>query len=151
MSGADQKIMEPHQERVITERQELNEKRIKLVSFIESDAFALLNGAERDRLKRQATIMTDYVMVLSERMDAFNEPKRGITSGLSAVDYMLKINRDCLNRILVPLRERLDIFASTCIHEERKEARDFVNDLKNVISHLQSMVDEITAEQEETL
>lgn len=75
---------------------------------------------------------------------------QGITSGLSAVDYMLKINRDCLNRLLLPLQERLDIFASTCIHEERKDAMGLLDDLTNAIANLQSMVDEITEEQEET-
>ena len=76
--------------------------------------------------------------------------ERDIKSGLSAVDYMLKINRDCLDRLLLPLRERLDIFASTCIHEERKDAMGLLDDLTNVIANLRSMVDEITEEQEET-
>lgn len=131
--------MEPHQERVMAERGELDEKRIKLVSFIESDAFAHLNGAEKGRLRRQAVIMTDYVMILNERMDASHEPKRGITSGLSTVDYMLKINRDCLKRHLLPLRAWMSTYAI---------ARGFVGDLTNAITALQSMVDEITAEQE---
>jgi hypothetical protein len=143
--------MEPYQERVVAERDELSEKRCNLISFIETPAFDSLNGAEKDRLRKQATIMTDYFVVLGERIDAFGEPEpRGITSGLSAVDYMLKINRDCLKRLLLPLRERLDIFADTCLHEERKDARGLADDLTNVIAHLQSMVDEITAEQEET-
>ena len=76
--------------------------------------------------------------------------QRDIKSGLSTVEYMLKINRDCLDRLLLPLQERMDIFATFCIHEERKEARGFVDDLTNVIAALRSMVDEITEEQEET-
>ena len=63
--------MQPHQERVVTEREELNEKRIKLISFIETAAFNSLNGAEKDRLRKQAAIMTDYFEVLGERINSF--------------------------------------------------------------------------------
>ena len=73
-----------------------------------------------------------------------------VTSGLNTVEYMLKINRDCLERHLVPLRERLFDFAMTCRHEDRDEIRAFANVIANVITPLQSMVDEITEEQEET-
>lgn len=146
--------MEPHQERVVTERNELSEKWGKLICFIETAAFDSLNGAEKDRLRRQAAIMADYIEVLSERIGSFSKAsctlQRGITSGLSTVDYMLKINRDCLKRHLLPLRESLKIHAMTCRHEERKEVRDFFDAVANVTDALQSMVDEITAEQEET-
>lgn len=61
----------PHQERVVIEREELNERRTKLISFIETATFDRLNGAEKERLKRQAAIMTDYFVVLGERINSF--------------------------------------------------------------------------------
>ena len=68
--------MQPHQERVVTERDELNEKRIKLISFIETATFDGLNGAEKDRLRRQAAIMTEYYTVLGERINSFTDDSK---------------------------------------------------------------------------
>ncbi|CAB4211782.1 hypothetical protein UFOVP1419_23 [uncultured Caudovirales phage] len=145
--------MEPHQERVVAEQSDLSEKWGKLICFIETPDFSKLNGAEQSRLKRQAVIMRDYIEVLNERIGSFSKAactvRGGIVSGLSAVDYMLKINRDCLKRHLLPVREHLRIIAMTCQHEERKGIRDLFDHVANAVDALQSMVDEITAEQEE--
>lgn len=48
----------------------------------------------------------------------------------------------------MPLREMLDIFALGCIHEEKKDARCLIGVLGDAIESLQSMVDEITEEQD---
>lgn len=64
--------MQPHQERVITEHKELDEKLFKLNAFIkDSPIFKGLPQAERDRLVRQQHWMTGYHQVLAERIANF--------------------------------------------------------------------------------
>lgn len=62
--------MEPHQQRVVTERDELNEKLAKLTTFITgpSPIYVGLPDAEKLRLSRQLTYMTEYSNVLDERI-----------------------------------------------------------------------------------
>lgn len=62
----------PHLERVVTERNELNDKREKLAAFIDSNpVFETLPEEEKGRLQRQLEIMTDYAAILQERIAAF--------------------------------------------------------------------------------
>ena len=65
--------MQPHQERVVTEKQELDEKLAKLKVFIFEDGkiFNTLAAEERDRLERQYTAMKQYSDVLGNRIAAF--------------------------------------------------------------------------------
>ena len=63
--------MKPHQQRVIDEKTELDEKLEKLNSFSQSDIFALLAEDEKKRLARQSKIMDQYSVVLGERISAF--------------------------------------------------------------------------------
>lgn len=63
--------MEDFQQRVIEEKVELDAKLDSLKSFLQTDTFANLQGAEQERLFRQATIMKDYSAVLQERISAF--------------------------------------------------------------------------------
>ena len=63
--------MQPHQERVVTERSELAEKLDKLNSFTRSKIFDALDTREQNRLIRQAVVMGQYVEVLDERIAAF--------------------------------------------------------------------------------
>jgi hypothetical protein len=42
--------MQPHQERVVAEKKELDEKREKLGTFIEGEIFQALSSEERNRL-----------------------------------------------------------------------------------------------------
>ncbi len=63
--------MQAYQERVIAERAE-NEVRLdKLTKFLVSDTFSTLPQAERDRLVKQAHLMTQLSDVLAERIAAF--------------------------------------------------------------------------------
>jgi hypothetical protein len=64
---------QPHQQRVITEKQELDEKLIKLTTFINSNNFTTIvqDEAERNRLIKQESIMQEYSDVLAERIEAF--------------------------------------------------------------------------------
>jgi hypothetical protein len=62
----------PHQQRVVDEKTELDDKLGKLNAFIlTSPHFAQLQNEEKERLQRQFSIMRDYTSVLGERIDAF--------------------------------------------------------------------------------
>lgn len=66
--------MQPHQQRVVTERDELAEKLTKLNSFIGGQIFNGLPADERVRLAKQAGLMKDYLDILNERIEAFVAP-----------------------------------------------------------------------------
>ncbi len=63
--------MSPHQQRVVTEYEELLEKTLALGSFFDNPIFAKLDAAEQERLERQWKLMQQYGQVLSERIGAF--------------------------------------------------------------------------------
>jgi hypothetical protein len=63
--------MQPHQERVVTEKTELDAKIEKLDVFIHGTIYAALAEPERMRLMRQFCHMKDYSNVLGERIAAF--------------------------------------------------------------------------------
>lgn len=64
--------MQAHQERVVKEKAELDEKLTKLRTFFGTETFAGIDAAEQERLQRQARHMADYSQVLGERIAAFN-------------------------------------------------------------------------------
>lgn len=63
--------MKPHQERVIQEKLELDEKRNKLQAFIDGDVFKTIDGTEQLRLRQQIWVMGLYSQILGERIAAF--------------------------------------------------------------------------------
>lgn len=63
--------MQPHQERVVTEKRELDEKLEKLHGFFRSSTFVNVHSAEQSRLRIQSSIMEAYSTVLGERIAAF--------------------------------------------------------------------------------
>lgn len=64
--------MQPHQQRVIDEKTELDDKRDKLSAFIDGNAiFANLDDLEQGRLTRQLECMNEYSGILGERIAAF--------------------------------------------------------------------------------
>lgn len=64
--------MKPYQERVVTEKHELDDKRQKLAIFIgDGGAGRTLDAAEQSRLSRQLEAMTLYSNALGERIAAF--------------------------------------------------------------------------------
>lgn len=63
--------MAPYQERVIQEKRELDERRLRLLAFIHTARFASLSADERDRLRRQREVMDEYSGILGERIGAF--------------------------------------------------------------------------------
>ena len=65
--------MQPHQQRVVTEKDELADKLTKLNAFIGTEIYNSLPSDEKIRLARQACIMKDYLYILNERIAAFPE------------------------------------------------------------------------------
>lgn len=63
--------LQPHQERVITERAEVSSNVDRLDAFIRSDSFDMVPIDEQVRLARQLHIMMRYREVLDERIAAF--------------------------------------------------------------------------------
>jgi len=63
--------MKPHQERVVAEKKELDEKRTKLATFIGGDTYDALDQNEQGRLNRQLYVMDLYSGILGERIAAF--------------------------------------------------------------------------------
>jgi len=63
--------LQPHQQRVVDEKTELDERLTKLIAFFNSPIFAGLPADEQDRMKRQADHMTSYSVVLGERVATF--------------------------------------------------------------------------------
>jgi hypothetical protein len=67
--------VQPHQERVLVEKKELDEKLDKLLDFIgagKGPVYAKLVTEERERLTTQARIMREYSDVLADRIAAFS-------------------------------------------------------------------------------
>jgi hypothetical protein len=66
-----EKSMQPHQERVVEEKKDLDVKIQKLTAFIGGSLFASLDAAERSRLSIQLQHMNGYSEILSQRISAF--------------------------------------------------------------------------------
>ena len=63
--------MEAYQERVVTEKTELDDKLSRLRPVVVSDKFKSLPPAEQERMERQLGLMEKYSEVLGERIAAF--------------------------------------------------------------------------------
>ena len=64
--------MQPHQQRVIDEAAELDDRLGKLVDFLPTPLCLSLPFDERSRLSRQAQVMAEYSAILHERISAFS-------------------------------------------------------------------------------
>ena len=65
--------MQPHQQRVIQERDELKTKATALSEFIGNSAvFETIDADEQERLKEQCETMGRYLEILDSRIAAFN-------------------------------------------------------------------------------
>lgn len=68
----DASALQPHQQRVVNERDELNTKLAALKGFIKgSQVFFSLQEDEQSRLKRQSEVMTEYSDILQDRINAW--------------------------------------------------------------------------------
>ena len=64
--------LQPHQQRVVDEKAELDKKANALSNFIgNSPIFETLDAAEQERLKEQNDVMWQYSEILSARIEAF--------------------------------------------------------------------------------
>lgn len=63
--------MEAYQQRVIEEKEQLDDRSVKLHAFIYSEKFNRLEQAEQWRMIRQLAAMQSYAAVLGERINAF--------------------------------------------------------------------------------
>lgn len=64
----------PHQQRVVDERNELNEKADKLLEFIRiNPIFEELNERDKALLREQYQVMCKYQNILQERIANFNK------------------------------------------------------------------------------
>lgn len=63
--------MEPWQQRVVAEQDDLDTKLTRLEAFMTSDQFALLSWVEREDMRDQAQHMTLYRSVLRRRISRF--------------------------------------------------------------------------------
>ena len=63
--------MQPHQERVVQEQTDLNDKLIKLSAFLKGEMYKSLDPAEQQRLIAQADHMHNYNEILKMRIEAF--------------------------------------------------------------------------------
>jgi len=62
---------QPHQQRVIDEKGELDQRRKKLESFYSTSLFHSLPESEQSLLLRQGVAMRNYSEILGERIAAF--------------------------------------------------------------------------------
>lgn len=63
--------LQPHQQRVVAEKLELDDRLNKLNAFFSTVMYKSLPPEEQDRMTRQSVAMTDYSDVLGERIAAF--------------------------------------------------------------------------------
>lgn len=63
--------MMPHQQRVIDEKADLDEKLSKLLAFMNGNVIATLSCKEQARLGDQCAIMAMYSDILGKRIAAF--------------------------------------------------------------------------------
>lgn len=67
----EEKELLPHQQRVVVEKQELDDKISKLSPFISSGVFQSLDKGEQGRLRVQLAIMQSYSDILGQRVECF--------------------------------------------------------------------------------
>lgn len=63
--------MQPYQARVVQERDELLERIVELVDFMKSPTFEGLPAEETSLLRRQLSVMREYLQILDERVSVF--------------------------------------------------------------------------------
>lgn len=63
----------PHQQRVVTEKADLDERLGRLLAFFQTPSFEFMAETERSRLRNQARFMEGYSAALKERIASFGE------------------------------------------------------------------------------
>lgn len=75
-------IYQPHEQRVIDEKSELDAKLPKLREFTATETFAGLDPADQRLLQSQALAMDGYSSILRRRIDRFTPTATASTHGL---------------------------------------------------------------------
>lgn len=79
--------LQPHQQRVVDEKADLDDRRQKLQAFLLADPRAVaMDEAEKSRMERQYAAMSLYSDVLAERIDAWGVPNDDFLAGKAACD-----------------------------------------------------------------
>lgn len=65
--------MKPHQQRVVEEKAELDDKLGKLQKFIQGDVFSTIDPFEQVNLRDQSRIMAEYSRILGVRIANFRD------------------------------------------------------------------------------
>ena len=71
--------LQPYQQRVIEELNELWDRLVKLEMFLDSPEFVRVSDAEQSLLREQATHMINYHRTLLKRVDAWAKPSEPTT------------------------------------------------------------------------
>lgn len=66
-----EKTLQPHQQRVVDERNELIEKTTKLHTFFKTEIFGNLQEEDKNLLEEQVQLMMNYSDVLLKRINRF--------------------------------------------------------------------------------
>jgi hypothetical protein len=67
----------PHQQRVVQEKKELDEKVVALAKFFTTDTFHNLSANEQTMLHRQIIVMGKYSQILGDRIALFLKEVNG--------------------------------------------------------------------------
>ena len=112
--------LQPHQQRVVTEKAELDEKLAKLDAFGRTTLFASLPAEEQGRLNRQHSLMEQYSAVLGERIAAFTAFQR-------MEKHTMETDTDILDELKLMADiwddnedQEMSVFFVRCIGEIRK-------------------------------
>lgn len=81
------KPVQPHEQRVLDEYEQLRDRREKLAAFFDSEVFARLDKAEQDRLDSQYHIMGAYKAVLIQRIEAMGHGERITTPARVVTEF----------------------------------------------------------------
>jgi hypothetical protein len=98
--------MQPHEKRVVTEKQELDEKLAKLKEFCfdpGSPTFSALPPQDRDLLEDQYTVMEKYSTILGERIQRLQKRESGMIEVKPLQDFSFAIsefNKDAIIKAL---------------------------------------------------
>lgn len=67
----DESTIPPHQQRVIAEKAELDEKLSKLLAFFDSETYKAIPGQDQQMLQQQSVSMEHYSEILGMRIEGF--------------------------------------------------------------------------------
>lgn len=79
--------LQPFQQRILIEKDELNEKIKKLAAFNATEPFDALPSAEQDRLTRQLDVMMQYRSILTERIMAWKSDSPEVVESIAPLEF----------------------------------------------------------------